>query len=78
MTTSRDAYIRLGDAADLLGVPRRLLIRRIGDGEIAGLRDPRDRRHTLVRRDDLERIMTPGGVAPTPARADQAVELAIV
>ena len=61
MTTSRDAYIRLEDAADLLGVPRRLLIRRIGDGEIVGLRDPKDRRHTLVRRDDLARIMAPGG-----------------
>jgi len=71
MHTTTDDYVRLSDAPRLLGVPPRLLTRRIRAGELDGVRDPRDRRHILVLRSDLARLMTPG-----PHRADDAVELA--
>jgi len=78
MATTTDEYIRLKDAPRLLGVHPGLLTRRIRAGELDGVRDPRDRRNLLVRRADLDRLMTPDGGTPTPARADEAVELAIV
>ena len=78
MTTALDDYVRLKDAPTLLGVPPRLLTRRIRAGELDGVRDPRDRRHILVLRSDLQRLMTPRGASPTRAHADRAAELTAV
>jgi len=78
MATTTDDYIRLKDAPSLLGVHPGLLTRRIRAGELDGVRDPRDRRHLLVRKSDLEQLLTPGGGRSTLARADRAAELATV
>jgi len=74
--STTDDYVRLKDVPTLMGVHPRLLTRRIRAGELDGVRDPRDRRNVLVLRADLERLMTPDGGTPTPARADRAAELA--
>jgi len=75
MATTTDEYIRLKDAPRLLGVPPGLLTRRIRAGELDGVRDPRDRRNLLIRRADLDHLLTPG-VSPALVHADQAAELA--
>ena len=78
MATTTDEYIRLKDAPRLLGVHPGLLTRRIRAGELENCRDPRDRRHLLVRRSDLEMLLTPGGGRSNLAVADRAAELATV
>jgi len=73
--TTLDDYVRIRDVD---GVNPRLLARRVREGEIVGVRDPRDRRNVLVRRSDLAQLLAPGGGRSTLARADRAVELATV
>ena len=76
MPTPPDEYVQLRHVPALYGVHPRLLTRRIKDGELDGFRDPRDRRNLLIRRSDLEELLTPHA-SPTRAHADQAAELAI-
>ena len=71
--TTLDDYVRIRDVD---GVNPRLLARRVREGEIVGVRDPRDRRNVLVRRSDLAQLMTPGGGRSNLAVEDRAVELA--
>ena len=78
MDTTPDDLIRLKDAPSLMGVHEGLLTRRIRSGELVGLRDPKDRRHLLIRKADLEQLLTPGGGRSTLAVADRAAELATV
>jgi predicted site-specific integrase-resolvase len=51
-------FMRVSEAAELLGVSRKTITRMIADGELAIVgRDPVDHRAKLVRRADVEAIL---------------------
>jgi excisionase family DNA binding protein len=54
-----DKYLTLQQAAELLGVARSTLWRRIRDGELLAYRSGVDRRTRLVKRTDVEALMRP-------------------
>lgn len=52
-------YLTLGEAAELIGVSRFTLWRRIREADIPTYKSPRDRRYRMVKRADLEKILIP-------------------
>jgi excisionase family DNA binding protein len=54
-----DEYLTLTQAAQILGVSRWTLYRRIDEGALTVYESPSNRRVKLVRRPDVERLMKP-------------------
>lgn len=69
MPESLAGYVRADDARKLLGLSVRTYDRRLS--ELPVVRDPRDRRYRLIRRDDLARLGEPVPLAdPAPPHVD--------
>jgi excisionase family DNA binding protein len=68
-------YVRISDAADLLGVTRFRVSKLVRDGVLAAYTSPLDRRSRLVRRADVEAlrnrvepvVIPPGKALPVAA-----------
>jgi len=71
--TMLDESIWIRDVDD---ISVRLLAQRSREGEVTGTSDPHDRRNVLLRRCDLEQLMTPRGGPPDLHRVDSVAELA--
>jgi len=61
--TSNPEFVPLGVAARRAGISRVTLRDRVLTGEVPVFRDARDRRYTLVRVVDVDRLSTPRPVA---------------
>ncbi len=64
-------FLTLQEAADLMGVSRFKLWRLVRDGKLVAHQSERDRREKLVRRTDIEALMT-----PRPIEVDRAKKAA--
>jgi excisionase family DNA binding protein len=71
MSKSDSEYLTMQEATRLLGIGRMTLWRRVREGVIPVYRSERDRRARLVRRSDVERLLTPAIAAGAAIRADQ-------
>ena len=67
-------FVRLGEAAERLGVSGPALRRRIAGGELATYADPRDKRSKLIRIVDLETYATPRPITPRSGDDDDGGE----
>ncbi len=64
-------FLTLQEAADLMGVSRFKLWRLVREGKLVAHQSERDRREKLVRRADIESLLT-----PRPIEADRAKKAA--
>jgi excisionase family DNA binding protein len=67
----KSEFMTLNEAAELLGVSRPTLWRRIVQSEIPVFQSPQDRRHRLVKREDIERMLMPVELVPGKELAAQ-------
>ena len=66
-----EEYMTLGEAAEKLGISRATLWRRVQAGEIVAFQSQLDRRQKLVRREDIEEMLTPTAIKPGKSLAAQ-------
>ena len=64
-STGPTGFLTLSAAAAQVGISRNTMADRVRAGEVPAYRDPRDKRFTLVRVADVDRLLTPRPVAAT-------------
>jgi excisionase family DNA binding protein len=64
MIESESEFLTMQEATRLLGIGRMTLWRRVRDGVLPVYRSERDRRVRLVKRADVERLITPSIETP--------------
>ena len=64
-STGPTGFLTLSAAAAQVGISRNTMADRVRSGAVPAFRDPLDKRFTLVRVADLDRLRTPRPVAAT-------------